>query len=524
MMDADFRDELNKVLHGGYNVGDLFSSYATLAVDAGTGARRRQATELHECVHSELSDMSAYGWFQQFLYLASRHPDRELRGKARRIFDDSMAATVVTQEGLASLRELAWISANETDAEATAFLRGIPDLYHTGLSMAQSFFLGVGDPRKPYLGFTPPAFHVAVVALGLAVMNSPILAAYADPEVLLAGRDLRWITRDGPDQRFAALLSHRDSIANMLTEVLRRAKRKGARITRTDVLLDVYDFACKAVQRGVPGFPLVARDEARHRIRSFTDSWSTYLNERYRGPQFISPALSGITDITDERALNMRYGRLNHGDHEVYTVGTADIDSAAFVEAHEHERIAGIFRFVIFTTLPPSLPAELMRDCDMGLLSAPLWAGSVSQSSPLVRFQPVLSCTARMPDLVERSGELSSMGCIWYSNLTMVRSIRSLKIPLQGFAIEKCDSPAQVLDLAEGSTYGTFSFGDETVLAVMSDDTFTFSLGSWVQTDAFTKRTVDRGLTKHDGRPFRVGGRDASAEFVARAALWGFVG
>lgn len=482
-MEADFRAELNKVLHGGYDVQDYFSSHATLAVDAGTGARR-QATELHEFVHSELSDMSAYGWFQQFLHTVARHPDRELRGKARRIFDDSMAATVVTQEGLASLRELAWISANETDAEVTALLSGLPDLYQTGLSTAQSFFRGVGDPRKPYLGFTPPAFHVAVVALGLVVMNSPILAAYTDPEVLLAGRDLRWITQDGPDRRFEALLSHRDSIAKMLTAVLGRAERTRARITRTDVLRDVYDFACKAVQHDIPGFALVARDEARQQVRSFKDSWLAYLNERYRGPQFVSLELPDTTDVSDERALNMGYERLNQGDHEAYTVGTADIDSAAFVEAHEHERVASIFRLVFFTTLPPRLPAELMRDCDVGLLSVPLWAGSVSQSSPLVRFQPMLSCTARMPDLVERSGGLFSVGCIWYSNLTMVRSIRSLKIPLQGLVIEKCDSPAQLLDFAEASAYGTFSFGDESVLAVMSDDTFSFSLGSWVQTGA----------------------------------------
>jgi hypothetical protein len=86
-MDAVFRAELNMILHGNYEVTG-YSSHPMVAVDTGSSARRRQATELHEFVHSELSDMSTYGPFQQLLATASTpaaaadHAARTPRGPA----------------------------------------------------------------------------------------------------------------------------------------------------------------------------------------------------------------------------------------------------------------------------------------------------------------------------------------------------------------------------------------------------------------------------------------------------------
>ena len=150
-----------------------------------------------------------------------------------------MAATLLTQEGLASLRELAWIVANVGSAEAEAFLGGIPDHYRTGLDRALQLFRDplMGDPREEaYLGYGAPAFHAAVIALGLTAMNSPILTQYIKPESILSD-DLPWISNNGPDRRFETLLQHEDAVKDMLFGVLLLAASKGEQITKVEVLL-----------------------------------------------------------------------------------------------------------------------------------------------------------------------------------------------------------------------------------------------------------------------------------------------
>lgn len=530
-MEAEFKSELNRVLHGNYEVTG-YSSYATLAVDTGSEARRRMGTELHEWVHSELSDMSTYGWFQQFLAMVSRNADRELRSRARRVFDDSMAASSVTQEGLASLREFAWVTAHESENDVAVFLGGIPEYYRTGLDRALIFFDGMHRGSlldRPYLGYSPPAFHVAVVTLGLVIMNSPVLPHYSDPEVVLGGQDLRWISRDGPDQRFEMLLDHRETIADMLQAVIRLATRKKKNIVNTEVLMSVYDFGLEYARERVPGFPLVSWKECRAQVRVFKDSWIPFLNQRPGSPEFIDQ--QGMRDTSRDRALNMRYERRNKGPHEVDTANSDEFELAlpSFVSAHQAENLADVVRLVMLTTIPPGLPEQLIPDCNVGLLSVPMRADSADESSPFARFYPLLLCETTMRDLVKRSGDLAQAGCVWYSNLSLIRSIRRQSIGLQGLIIEKCDSPALLLAVARqsshsGSSFATFRFGSEYVLAVISDDTFSFSLAGEFQVDVFTERAVYQNMGRAGSRPLRVGRREVSSQWLARAALWGFVG
>src|SRR5262249_3971985 len=157
-----FRAELNAVVHGRYQV----TGESRIAVD-GLSARRRQGVSLHEHVHAELSDNSTYGFFQRWLLFVLDVGDREFRARARQVLDVSMLATQKPQEGLAALRELAWVVANEGTTEAEPYLAGLPGSYRDGLEDACRL---VGDPRaEPYDGTTPGGYHITLVALGLLI-------------------------------------------------------------------------------------------------------------------------------------------------------------------------------------------------------------------------------------------------------------------------------------------------------------------------------------------------------------------
>ena len=85
-----------------------------------------------------------------------------------------------------------------------------------------------------------------------------------------------------------------------------------------------------------------------------------------------------------------------------------------------------------------------------------------------------------MREFLDSSMPLVAAGCVWYSNLTLIREIRRRAIDLRGLIIEKCDSPRLLLAVADqpetkGPSFATFRFGDENVLAVMSKETFSFS-------------------------------------------------
>ena len=55
--------ELSQILVGHYNIQNGIS----LAVDSGYARIHTEAAHFHEWVHSELTDNSAYGYFQQLL-------------------------------------------------------------------------------------------------------------------------------------------------------------------------------------------------------------------------------------------------------------------------------------------------------------------------------------------------------------------------------------------------------------------------------------------------------------------------
>jgi hypothetical protein len=522
-MDEVFGAELREVLHGEYR-----NAYGqiTLAVDTGFDARGRKGTEIHEIVHSELSDMSTYGWFQQYLANVGRNGPRDLRGPVRKAFDSSMAATQMTHEGLASLRQLAWITANETKGEVEAFLAGLPEPYRKGLQLARTMF-DIPLRQAPRNGYKQAAFHVAVITLGLVVMNSPILTCYTSPDVMSRSRDLPWISRNGPDERFQWLLRHQDTIGAMLMAVLQRANRMGKEeIENVTVLREIYDYGLKYAQKSIPDFPVVTTKEHEVQASALKSVWTPYLNQ-HSDVQFINK--SGSMDVGPDRMLDVSYERSNQGPHEISSVQSTELDFNSFISVHQTENAAQVLRLIMVALLPPNPPKELILDCDAGLVSAPMWTASVSEASPLVKFRPILWSKTPMRNLVQRSKDLSNACLAWYSNFSTVRSIRQLGIGLQGLIIEKCDSVRLLLTVAEQAvasrpSYAVFNFGDECVLAIISENTFSFSLSIQLSLEAFVTRARERNIKPYNDEPLRIGHHDVQPSAVARAALWGFVG
>ena len=526
-MEAVFRAMLNTALHGEYRI----TGSTILAVDTGTGARRRQGVELHESVHAELTDVSTYGWFQQLLARVAGHDDPDLRRAAREALDVSMAATARTHEGLATLRELAWVAANEGSHAAETYVAGLPEFYSYGLELALRLFRDplLGDPRdEPYLGFGPVAFHVAVIALGLVAMNSPILVHHAGAEVLLR-EDLHWIATNGPDDRLLTLVEHPEALRDMLFGVLTSASRiRDKGLLDAEVRHAVYDSALEHVRKAISGFPVVLTQEHAAQSKALKERWIPLLNQRSRKVHFAA-GVTGRHEIGPDRALDMAYERPNAGPHESKDADALDLGAEAFVEAHQKESISGMFRMVMIATDPPDIPPELVVESGVGLLSVPLWGASASEASPLVRFQPMLVSSMPMRDFLSWSSELSQAGCIWYSSLSLIRAIRRQALDLRGFVVQKCDSPRLLLGVSEQPEteqphYATFRFGDDNILTIISKDTFSFSLASAYQMEVFLNEVVTRGVRRLDSSRVATGPTSLPTDVVARGALWGFVG
>jgi hypothetical protein len=314
----------------------------------------------------------------------------------------------------------------------------------------------------------------------------------------------------------------------MLVAVLARAMNLGKRVSEVQVLRGVYDFALELVRTSVPGFPVVTSQESSVQIRALKDNWIPWLNQRFGREVWVDDRTS-TKDVSADRALDGRYERRNQGPHEATEGSAVELDLASFTSAHRLERLGDVFRLVMVTTLPIDVPAELLLDSDVGLMSVPLWMGSASEASPLVRFQPILTSSAPLPEFLEASVDLAEAGCVWYSHLTLVREIRRQALNLCGLVVEKCDSPRLLLTVAnqpetKHPSFARFGFGAENVLVVVAENTFSFALASDYQVQAFIAEAGKRRLRRYRGRSLRAGPHWIGSDVLARAALWGFVG
>jgi hypothetical protein len=523
LVDDGFNAELSARVHGRFEV----SGSSRLAVDV-LDPKRRQGVSMHEHVHAELSDNSTYGLFQRRLLLASHFASGDLRARARDVFDATFAAAQQTHEGFASLREYAWVAANEGSAAAATYVEGLPNVYRDGMERCMAL---VGDPSdEAYDGSDAQGFHITLTGAGLFIMNSPLLSAYPEPDSVFDPA-LPWIGIDGPDERLRALEPHSETIRRCVRE-WRLVAELWTPANGIDALIRVWDEMAKSLREVIPAWQVVMRAEAIAEAEMVKPAWLRVLGQT---PLPASHG-GGTRDVTEERALEREHERMNSGPHEGEQIPWSDLPLDTFVTMHEAGDPSGVARLIMFGTVPADLPSEFLPDCELAASSLPMWVGSAGAGSPLVRFLPAFTVTARMTNLLARSEEVTCGLALWYTHHGLMRQIRRKHLPLAGTRIEKCGSPRQLLGAAketsqDGSTvtYDWFTFEDseiayEYVLAVTSSTTFSFTLSDHVTMEAFKTAARAQGLERSKVDTLLVGQREIHTRTVARIARWGLVG
>ncbi|MEU7921941.1 hypothetical protein [Micromonospora zamorensis] len=520
-MQSDFRAEFGRAYHGGHHVGgDSF-----VAIDGVMNAERRKAVMMHELVHGDLVDNSVFGHLQHLILSLTKMGTRAERAEARNLLDTTMAVSLITHEGLASYRELAYVSAHLGSAEAQSYVTGLPATYQQALNLARASF---GDPiTEIYCGYPPQIFHLAIVGLGLAALSGPVLAAYQRPDNLIDSELLPWIVENGPDHRFRYLCNNPD-IRDALHVAARRLESQIERLKGTDAINQAYDLVQELVAEAAPTMPFTSRRVRRAQAERLRPPWNAYFEER--NTDTVGAVLvPGSQDVTFDRALRMGHVWSKGGRTGLELAESASMGLEQFVRTHQREQIKGIRRLVILGAQRQPESSDAQMDAIAG--SIPVWIPGPGKHSPVVRFQPNLSTVAPAVDFNAASGDLSDAGCIWYSHYTRIQLLRSLEPGLAGPAIEQYPTPIELLGALDSvkedpvkATYEKYIFGDEEIFGISWDQTFRFTFVNALQNEALLDRLRHRVVLIRPEESFRVGEQTVSYKCLARLALLGFTG
>jgi hypothetical protein len=525
-VDGIFQAQLSGAIHGEYQL----HGFQELAVDISGGADRRQGVELHESVHAELCDVSAYGRFQQFVWMTTGLEDPQLRARADSALAVSMAATRISHEGLATLREYAWITSQMGAAAGADYIGTLPPMYQEGLTKTLTLFEGSdrgGLSDTYYLGFDAPSFHVTVIAVGLILLNGGVLEQFVDPRSVLES-ELDWVPSLGPDERLNQLLNNLDDTRSVIIGGLEVASQIGG-----DALIDMevrhafYDQVLEQAQASLPMEVLNLHTDFVPQIRAFKQQWIPYINEKAGRTVVLDE--SGTEDLTHQRALAVRFERKNAGHHEEDEVDKVTVELSAFVEYHQRAQVSGMFRLLVFGTRPAGIADELLSLADVGIGSFPMWHQGVSTKSPLVRFEPVVVCETTMQSLLDGASALAGLPCVWYTSLSLAGPMREQGLQFDGWLIERCDSAQELIAtglLGRDSTthYGLFKFGKEIVLCILTGDRLRYSVGGVNQEAAFLREMQRRGVAAMSPEALVQWGEPLPVAALARAAMWSLTG
>ncbi|WP_229399460.1 hypothetical protein [Micromonospora okii] len=518
-MRPEFHAEFDRAYHGGHHVGgDSF-----VVVDGAMSAERRQAVVMHELVHADLVDNSVFGYLQTLVLSLTAVGTRAERANARDLFDTTMAVSLLTQEGLASYRELAYVGAHLGAEEARSYVAGLPAAYREGLDLARRAF---GDPvDETYCGYSAPVFHLAAVGLGLAALSGPVLAAYRRPESLIDADALPWIVENGPDHRFRRLCENPE-VPRALHEAAWWLGRRGVEST-VESVSRAFDLVQELIAEAAPAMPFTSRRVRRAQAARLRPHWNAYFAERNTETSG-TVLVPGSADVTFDRALRMAHVLPGGGRTRVALAEPVPMALREFVRTHRRERTSGVRRLVILADRRRLGPAT--ADIDVVAASVPVRTPNPGPHSPVVRSRPTVLTVASLPDFAAVSGELSEAGCIWYSHYSRIEAFRSRDGGLAGPAIAQYPTPWELLEALDSvgagpvrASYGRHVFGGEELFGVSWDDTFRFTLVSALQAEALFDRLRHRVARVPEGGR-RAGGQTVPDRLLARLALLGFTG
>lgn len=531
-MATEFHARVSSVIHGRYTIDGTSTVY--LHADQ---PQRRQGVELHEWVHSELLDNTAYGRFQQMLDTAATlAPAGAFRDRCRELLDLSMTACAVAHEGLAAYREVCWLAAHEGADSAAQYLVHVPPDYRQGIELVSNL-LGSPFSEPPYQGLIPPAFHTLLIALGSAVMNTPILAEYADPERIFR-EPLSWLLIDGPNQRLEELHDH----AALVGETVRRLAGEPltAAVTRWQASQEggeiegFWNLVVETLRRALHDLPMLTKSEYADQAGILNERWVGHLN-RLAGRK-VAARGARREDVSGQRRLNIRlYPASFEGTEAASAQENAIlVESEFLVGLSEGRYQEDLFRLGFLATFDPDPPLEGFLDQGIMLLGVPMRAESPAGASPWDSDEPSIFCETTVERLLESSAELADLGWCWYTHQTIVVFLRHLGRLPQGLVFERCPDPGHVLlgvdhALRHGQQPTGYWIGpdeeDRSMIAVVHRHLFSFSFVTtfgW-GLDDLEQRMAERGLSKL-GAAATIGARRVPLDRIARWARWGALG
>lgn len=530
-MATEFRAQLGAVIHGRYSLDGSAYIYR----DPEHSSRRRQGIELHEWVHSELLDTTAFGRFQLMLnFVKDAVPRGDFRDRCAELLGYTFDVCSVAHEGLAAYREFCWIASDEGNDAASSYIDTLPPHYRHGVDQVTTL---LGDPLEdPYQGLSPPAFHTWLTLLGQAVMNTPILAEYSNPDRIFE-EPLTWLLTDGPDQRLEALEEDAGTISTALSSIAEMPLLNAAVAkyvsTNDPTGLDLFlNLGVDTLRDGLPDMVMLTKEEVGDQLDEFNIEWSERINA-LMGSEIV--AVGPGQDVTHERSLSMRVYPTNYEEHEsalaqqqalsVYFGGLADA-------ARQFES-PNVVYLAMLDSQDENLAPDNMSQSTVNMLGVPLWAGSDTAESPWVSAQRSFLTDTTFGDLVHKSEKLSQAGWCWYTNQRIVSFLRRLdKLP-HGFIFERCGHARNVLSGLDyvlqlgGSPEGYYIrvFGqNETLVGILYERVLSFSFATDLGATSFAKATTELGLAELEERPIEIGSHSVSLGLATRWARWGALG
>ena len=307
-----FEQHLLRAIGGKYS----FEDGVSIASDINADWVDWRATEKHECIHSELTDMSVYGWFQRIMFTLKNSPSVPMENTMiyKRVFSEMLQHCFSVHEGIASYRELLWYTAYTKNAKVAQ--QHLPDDYRKAFELVSSIMpKNMAEDRA-----MQPAYHAICDILGTYLLDAPLSCYYSDFN-LLKKEELRYINFEGPDFRLKKLTWH----PNVISPILQKALLLGAQIIDKDfreqgflgknTYWAFFNNTIKQLGQAVPSLPICNPHEKQLLMHKLIEKWQKQIQHPYASALQHSKR-KDVRDVTKQRIKDVKFQTLNAGDIE----------------------------------------------------------------------------------------------------------------------------------------------------------------------------------------------------------------
>lgn len=330
----------------------------TLAQDSNMEWHNYRATEKHEMLHQELTDMSNYGWFQKLLVGLYRNelvPTKH-RWIYGRVLSKTMSNCFLVHEGLATYREAAWYSGWTSNTKR--YVEHLTPEYHTALTLVMVFLPDYSEVTRE----DQDAIHGICDAFGIYLLNPPILDYYSDWGQLEA-KTLQFIDTDSPDQRLKELAPYGSNIKTVLMDAMVGIKKKLKSNQGLDhqFFIEWIDKTVVSLIDAVPDLTVSRYFEFGTEVTKLLKRWNkdicfSYARDLYSAE--IESHFETIRPVPEERILESSFGVLNAA-HSFEGVHIRNLRVNEFLEVISRIHVFNRIAFALVLPNPSKNPILL---------------------------------------------------------------------------------------------------------------------------------------------------------------------